>query len=655
MAVNGLLVAIQARAAARGMTLAALARASGMQPSNLRRMLKNSSASPQLGSVMRLLEPLRARIGPAAAAAPGELAAFLDGLRRRRGLRWEQLLEPGDVHGARLASAMMPNPERLPLELVMRIADALEVPLVLVDADAPAAPAGSATPRRSRARGADTESDTPRVPSPESSTAPGPARSEPPARASLPRPDAPRATASGLPPLRPPRLGRYRDAPPGPVPPRSRPEAWRSSRPHALEVALLERISTDDLRAVLATMSDSFATLKSVPLSMAAGLARLVEVWLDRRRAPAEPDPEPPPGCFDALDPTPLWQVWQASKRPGYQATDSAIWYDRLGMVATHLALDASSAVSIRLAARGHAPRLLAVLSSPTGGTTEVLSRPDVPLEIHVDGELRAFDHVRAGPVFGELAVGSSVYLLAAVSALLVLIVGQGDTARVVWGGRPEKLKEVMVEMVSSPEEGQEEASLLNESAAALDELRAQLATAQRRCAELEAARATAELERVAGATSRRAAEDALEAEREARRTTENALAAARAELDEEAARRAVLDQTAAESLGKLMALVATRTQELAAESELRAAAEARGVQAEQERDALASEVAELFRLLQQFEQQTHEQDRRTDAKLADMHAKIQTLQDAHQGALAGAAEPPPAKRAKDLSRKWRR
>ena len=59
----GLLAAIRARVAARGMTFTELAHASGVQPGNLRRMLTSTTASPRLGSVMRLLPPLHCRIG----------------------------------------------------------------------------------------------------------------------------------------------------------------------------------------------------------------------------------------------------------------------------------------------------------------------------------------------------------------------------------------------------------------------------------------------------------------------------------------------------------------------------------------------------------------------------------------------------------------
>jgi hypothetical protein len=63
----------------------------------------------------------------------------------------------------------------------------------------------------------------------------------------------------------------------------------------------------------------------------------------------------------------------------------------------------------------------------------------EVPLEVKIGGEQHRFGHVRAGPVFGEIIMGDRAYLLAAISALLVVIEVRGYGARVLWGGRPER------------------------------------------------------------------------------------------------------------------------------------------------------------------------------------------------------------------------
>lgn len=706
MAVAGLLMAIQERAAARGMTLAALARASGMQPSNLRRMLKSTTASPQLGSVMRLLAPLRCRIGPAGAADPDELAGFLDDQRQRRGLAWEQLLEAGDVHGAKLAEAMMPNPERLPLDLVMRLADALEVTLMLVDVETTVAtPVGVSASRRPRARVStrDTQPVThaPRASPPISVPPPPPSLSDPPSRITPPMPSVspPRSVPSAsptsngsLPPLRPPRLGRYRDAPPAPVQPRPLPATWTpSTRAHAVEVALFERIaglSLDDLHESYTTAKDSFAKLKSIPLSVAAGLASLLRAGFSRRgRPPPEPEPEPTAGCFDALDATPFWKYWKASKLPDHRETESSIGYDSLGMLATHVALDQSWAVAIRLKARGQAHRVVAVLNKPHRGEVEVYSRPDSPVAINIGGELHAFRHVRSGPVFGELERGGRVYLLAAVSALLVLIEGRGEVARVVWGGRPERLKEVMVEMDSSVDTIEVEATSSAESSAALVELRERLATALSRCDELDAARKVAEVERNTAVTARRSIEEELAAERharhvveadlaaerDARQTAADALAAARTALEQEGETRSAMERLAAETMGKLIALLAQRTQELAAESERRAEAEARAVEAEvrvvetearaaeaeRARDASATENVEALRMFEAYTREVDERQRAMEAqltKLENLRSEIAATRALTLPAPAASSTDRPAtSRAKGLSKKWRR
>ncbi len=708
MAVDRLLSAIQERAAARGMTLAALARASGMQPSNLRRMLKSTTASPQLGSVMRLLPPLRCRIGPAGAADPAELAAFLDDQRQRRGLAWKQLLEAGDVHGAKLTAAPMPNPERLPLDLVMRLADALDVTLMLADAEATVPTVGVSASRRPRARVSTRETQpmtysrgaSPRTPVPPPSPPPpspgdppsripppmqpaSPSRIPPPMQPASPPRSVPSAspTSGGpsLPPLRPPRLGRYRDAPPEPVRPRPVPAPWPpSTRAHAVEVALFERLadlSLDDLHESYTTAKDSFAKLKSIPLSVIAGLTSLLRTGISRRRrAPPEPEPEPSAGCFDALDATRFWRHWKASKLPDHRETDSQIGYDAQGMFATHVALDQAWAVAIRLEARGQAHRLTAVINKPHRGQVEVHSRPDVPLAINIGGELHAFRHVRSGPIFGELEVGGRVYLLAAVSALLVLIEGRGDVARVIWGGRPEKLKEVMVEMESSTDMTEVESASSPEPSAALVELRDRLAAALSRCEELDAARKTAEVERTAATTARRYVEEELAversarrhaetevaAEREARQAAAEALAAARTALEQEGEARNALERLTAEAVGKLMTLLAERTQELATESERLAGAEARAAEAEQARDALAAENAEALRMFEAYTREVDEHQRATEARLTkidDLQSEIVAMRALIPAArpTAMSTEQPAPSRAKSLSKKWRR
>ena len=93
MAKLKLLTAIRAQVAERGITLTDLARAAGVQPGNLRRMLSSTAATPRLGSVMRLLLPLHCRVAPAGARTAAELAAYLDEQRRRQKLDWDQLLD----------------------------------------------------------------------------------------------------------------------------------------------------------------------------------------------------------------------------------------------------------------------------------------------------------------------------------------------------------------------------------------------------------------------------------------------------------------------------------------------------------------------------------------------------------------------------------
>ncbi len=131
-----LLEGIRQRAAARSMTLTGLARAAEMQPGNLRRMLMSTTASPRLGSVMRLLPPLHCQVDPAGAHTAGELVAFLDTERQRQGWTWELLLTPIglDIDKTR---ASFSRPDRMSLEVFARLGEALHIDFELVDDPTP--------------------------------------------------------------------------------------------------------------------------------------------------------------------------------------------------------------------------------------------------------------------------------------------------------------------------------------------------------------------------------------------------------------------------------------------------------------------------------------------------------------------------------------
>ena len=238
MAELKLLAAIRARVAERGMTLTDLARAAGVQPGNLRRMLASTAASPRLGSVMRLLPPLHGRIAPAGARTAAELAAYLDDQRRHQNLDWEQLHDQLGAGADKIAATFLSEPEKLSLPVVMRLADALHVELSLIDDEAQGVRDGR-TKRRPPA--------SPRRPSPRSRNV-NPASPSPPAApppASPPVREVAPPTPPGIGPLRPPRLGRYRDATPTPRPVRSPPASWtpREPPPPVAADALVPRLA----------------------------------------------------------------------------------------------------------------------------------------------------------------------------------------------------------------------------------------------------------------------------------------------------------------------------------------------------------------------------------------------------------------------------
>lgn len=456
MVAGGLLAAIRARVATRGMTFTDLARASGMQPGNLRRMLTSTTASPRLGSVMRLLPPLHARIAPAGARTATELAAFLEDQQRRSALPWEQLLGPTGLHAGKIAARLGTDPEQLSLDVVMHLADALHVELTLIgDDEAPTRDAGERpTKQRSRpARHGSAPRRQPDRPAPPAS--PPPASPREPSAPPTPEPvaSASPATTSGLAPLRPPRLGRYRDTPPEPTPPRPPSATWKP--PEASNIldnavlAHLASLSSED-------WSTGFAGAWAMILNGAEFPVRFIEAlgtWaasaFQRFRPPPPerpPAPEPPDGCFDALDPGSLVHFWVRSRQPDPPSIDKWL-HDKLGVKVLHMALDSENAVIIRLAPNGCPHRLIKGVHMVRQGPTTDWLHTEIPLAIKIGGEHHNFVHVSAGPVVGEILIRERAYLLAVVSSLLALVEVHAEGMRVVWGGRPERLSEVDLEM----------------------------------------------------------------------------------------------------------------------------------------------------------------------------------------------------------------
>ncbi len=457
-----LLAAIRARAAERGLTLADLARAARMQPGNLRRMLANSAASPRLGSAMRLLPPLQCRIAPAGARIAAELVAHLDGQRRARGLEWEQLLGQPGKRTARFAALALSDADGLSLADVARVADALHVELSLVDDLDQSAGDGAVTRTGTSRRRATRNARSERQVRPQG-TVPPPV--SPPDRpqlvtlpsASPPTPGRTGGTTPSLGPLRPPRLGRYGDAgaeqrvirPPTTswTPREPRPELTGALLPHLAE------LSGDQWGDVYTVAWGALSRGASLPQQFVDHLGRMTESFLARLRrpktAPRPTVPDPPDGWYDLLDPALLVQPWLASRQPGYRSTDTIHHYDEHGIRIGHLALDSETMAAVRLAPHGSPHSLIDLVHLPREGEAKSLLSKAVPLAVKLGGERHPFRHVKAGPVFGEIAADDRVYLLAAVSSLLVILEVANERARVVWGGRAERLPGVVIEPTS--------------------------------------------------------------------------------------------------------------------------------------------------------------------------------------------------------------
>lgn len=187
----------------------------------------------------------------------------------------------------------------------------------------------------------------------------------------------------------------------------------------------------------------------SLPQQFVDHLGRMTESFLARLRRPKTTPrptvPDPPDGWYDSLDPALLVQPWLASRQPGYRSTDTLHHYDEHGIRIGHLALDRETMAAVRLAPHGSPHSLIDLVHLPRDGEAKSLLHTAVPLAVKLGDDRRLFRHVKAGPVFGEIAVGDRIYLLAAVSSLLVILEVTGERARLVWGGRAEKLPGVVI------------------------------------------------------------------------------------------------------------------------------------------------------------------------------------------------------------------
>lgn len=620
---GGWLNELLGRAAARGMSSADLARAAGMRPSNFRRMLENSAASPRLESVMRLLAPLGCRIIPAGARTASELAAFLEDERRRRGMSWEELLVDQDTPATKLAERLGSAPEMLSLAVVMQIAEALKIELTIVADDDAATP----TPTHEReARAARPRHRAePRAPSAaprrsHSSSRPPPARAPAPESQSPPTaqvPPAPSVSHESQPPspwrLRPPRLGRYRDAPQSNTRPVERQPPAQYTPPatsYALERNFLGKLADLSSDEWADTYSGIFTLVKDaaeVPREMITTLASATERWFHKfRRSPTRAEPVQAPDLnFDDADPAPLVRAWMASKEPDERTSTTWTVHDDVGRAhVLHLALDDNHGVMVRLAQGGRSHALVRTLEWPRRQNPATLWQHEVPLELQVGDERGRFEHVHAGPVFGELFLAGKVFLLASVSWAIVLVQLDSADARVVWGGRAEQFVDTRIEApaveppsapapapTASPNTDTHLAALARE----LEDERRQRAALE---AQLTAERAALADESTRHAEAQREAEEA----RAARASVERENLALQQDLAAERSARLELEETARATVMQLITATMSVNHQLQDAQAQQLAAQKAAEDANAQQQTLTSENAELRRKLADWE-----------------------------------------------------
>ncbi len=411
-----------------------------------------------------------------------------------------------------------------------------------------------------------------------------------------------------------------------PEPPRApRPSTtWTpTKKAHALEHDVVAQLASLPGEA----WSSGFALAWSMLHNSAALPVRLIEnlgAWTASafqrfRRPPAtQPSPpEPSDGCFDELDPGPLVRAWVTARQPDYRPPDTLLAYDAHGVKVGHIGLDGETLAVTRLAAKGSPHRLIVVVHLPRQGAPKHCLDVEVPLAIKIGGEAHNFVHLRAGPVFGEILIRERAYLLAVVSSLLAIVEVHANGARVVWGGRAERLS--AVDLAMPPEASPESTAQVDAATSTADliELAARFETETRRRTEVEAELAA---ERSACEEVRRALQTAMQEQVVATRALESAqhaLTTLQSQFKFQTQAQHGVEQVLLQAktmAGQLIMALSNKTQACEEAIEQRQAAEARAAEAEQARDALLVELAGL-------RQQLHD---RPDTAAALTHAQVQ-------------------------------
>lgn len=490
MANLDLLAALRARAIARGMTLADVARASGMTPGNLRRLLSEGAATPRLGTVMRLLPPLDAAIGPMGARTPAELVGYLDAERGRRGWSWD-VMAGGEALGSAMLRRVVEAPETLPLAVVKRFAAALSIEMVIVDAVA----ASAARVRGERAARKRSVGDAERGGARRRGGASAGGGGDAGGMAACVGEERVRGSAAGASSrsvagasstpaasraLRPPRLGRYRDAAPGTSERGVSEEDGREERRGAgaaevrasdeevVEREILGGRTRSRMAALRARAHDVSSSLAGISEDVWQGLyalyfvarrgdvptheraeefARSVQelvAQVQRRTAPTEPPFAPGRARVD-FDPAVVWELWSRSTASERMPPRPIEW-----VTVVHGALDGHHLFTVRSpGGRDFVARFVAV-----GRATEVdfdkyhFFEPSIPFRVRLAGRALAFAHVNVGPICGVIDLSvpgreAHTLLLVAVGWSIAIVEGRGGESRVVWHGAAEELREL--------------------------------------------------------------------------------------------------------------------------------------------------------------------------------------------------------------------
>ena len=132
MKASEIIGAIDDHRAGRNIKKSELARAAGLRPGNVRKIFSKDNPNVDLVTLYRLMNPLGLRLTCSEALDPSAFVAFLDSLRKERGLSCWKLADLAGTDSSNLKRIFASENPRPRLNLLLDLAEVLDAPMTVV-------------------------------------------------------------------------------------------------------------------------------------------------------------------------------------------------------------------------------------------------------------------------------------------------------------------------------------------------------------------------------------------------------------------------------------------------------------------------------------------------------------------------------------------